>query len=52
MYFIVGSEVSKYVAKHLVEHLITNEFYKNKDYPRALVEAFRTIDAKMATEEV
>ncbi|KAF2360096.1 PPM-type phosphatase domain [Trinorchestia longiramus] len=47
-----GHEVAEYTALHFPTHLLANEFYKNGNMRKALVEAFLTFDRHLLTPEV
>lgn len=46
-----GKEVAKYVERHLIDELVSNKAFKEKNYAQALTETFLRMDELLQTNE-
>ena len=49
--YSLGNEVAEYARDHFVQELVKLQSYKNKEYAKALKEAFILIDELIETKE-
>lgn len=52
IFIYVGSEVAKYVAKHLPEALKNTETYKKGEFKQSMVDSFLQVDQLIISDEV